>query len=153
MGFLITYKNCPNGWGSKMQTLVALSTMEAEIIALSTALQEVIHLQLCCKNFKVISSTYHLRSLISNVARSRTMQPVAQLEHKYTPGQSTSQYDFFIFVIMWTEDLSQLNMWPQHTNWLIYLPNHYLVIKSNVCEIHLWVGPLIFLLIMRECEV
>ena len=37
--------NCPILWGSKMQSLVALSTTEAEIIALSTALCKVIHLQ------------------------------------------------------------------------------------------------------------
>ena len=41
-----------------MQSLVAISTMEAEIIALSTALQEVIHLQnllkeLCSCNFPI----------------------------------------------------------------------------------------------------
>ena len=44
-GFLIKYANCPILWGSKMQSLVALSTTEAEIIALSTALREVIHIQ------------------------------------------------------------------------------------------------------------
>ena len=45
MRYLITYANCPIVWGSKMQSLVALSTTEAELIALSTALWEVIHLQ------------------------------------------------------------------------------------------------------------
>ena len=44
-GFLIKYTNCPILWGSKMQSLIALSTTEAEIIALSTALRKVIHLQ------------------------------------------------------------------------------------------------------------
>ena len=44
-GYLITYANCPIMWGSKMQSLVALSTTEAKLIALSTVLQEVIHLQ------------------------------------------------------------------------------------------------------------
>ena len=44
-GYLITYANCPIMWGSKMQSLVALSTTEAELIALSTGLWEVIHLQ------------------------------------------------------------------------------------------------------------
>ena len=44
-GYLITYANCPIVWGSKMQSLVALSTTEAELIALSTTLREVIHLQ------------------------------------------------------------------------------------------------------------
>ena len=44
-GYLITYANCPIMWGSKMQSLVALSTTEAKFVALSTALCEVIHLQ------------------------------------------------------------------------------------------------------------
>ena len=44
-GYIITYANCPIVWGSKMQSLVALSTTEAELIAMSTALREVIHLQ------------------------------------------------------------------------------------------------------------
>ena len=44
-GYIITYANCPIVWGSKMQSLVALSTTEAELIAMSTTLREVIHLQ------------------------------------------------------------------------------------------------------------
>ena len=43
-GYIITYAGCPILWGSKMQSLVALSTTEAEYIALSTALREVINL-------------------------------------------------------------------------------------------------------------
>ena len=43
-GYLITYAGCPLIWASKMQSLIALSTTEAEYIALSTALREVIHL-------------------------------------------------------------------------------------------------------------
>ena len=45
MGYCITYANCPIMWGSKMQSLVALSTTEAELIAMSTTLCDVIHLQ------------------------------------------------------------------------------------------------------------
>ena len=41
-GFVIMYAGCPIVWASKMQTLVALSTTEAEYIALSSALREVI---------------------------------------------------------------------------------------------------------------
>ena len=57
-GYLITYANCPIVWDSKMQSLVALTTTEAELIALSTALREVIHLQnllleLCGCNFPI----------------------------------------------------------------------------------------------------
>ena len=41
-GYVIYYAGCPILWGSKMQPLVALSTTEAEYIALSSALREVI---------------------------------------------------------------------------------------------------------------
>lgn len=41
-GFVISYAGCPIMWSSKMQPLIALSTTEAEYIALSSALREVI---------------------------------------------------------------------------------------------------------------
>ena len=42
MGYLITYGGCPMHWASKMQTEIALSSTEAEYIALSQAMREVI---------------------------------------------------------------------------------------------------------------
>jgi hypothetical protein len=43
-GYLITYADCPIMWASQLQTEYALSTTEAEYIALSTALHNVIPL-------------------------------------------------------------------------------------------------------------
>ena len=43
-GFVIRYAGCPIGWCSKLQSEIALSTAEAEYIALSQALREVIPL-------------------------------------------------------------------------------------------------------------
>ena len=43
-GFVIKYAGCPILWASKLQSLIALSTTEAEYISLSTALREVIPL-------------------------------------------------------------------------------------------------------------
>ncbi len=43
-GFVIRYAGCPIGWSSKLQSEIALSTAEAEYIALSQALREVIPL-------------------------------------------------------------------------------------------------------------
>jgi hypothetical protein len=43
-GYVITYASCPLIWASKLQTEIALSSTEAEYIALSTALREVIPL-------------------------------------------------------------------------------------------------------------
>ena len=43
-GYIIMYAGCPVVWCSKLQTEIALSTMEAKYIALSQAMQEVIPL-------------------------------------------------------------------------------------------------------------
>ena len=51
-GYLVTYAGCPITWGSKMQSLVALSTTEAEVIALSTALRQVISMMELLKELK-----------------------------------------------------------------------------------------------------
>jgi hypothetical protein len=44
MGYVFTYANCPILWASKMQTEIALSTTEAEYMALSMAMREMIPL-------------------------------------------------------------------------------------------------------------
>ena len=44
-GFVITLGNVPVLWRSKLQTEIALSTMESEYIALSTAMRTLIHLR------------------------------------------------------------------------------------------------------------
>ncbi len=43
-GFVIKYTDCPIYWSSKLQNEIALSTAEAEYIALSSSLHEVIPL-------------------------------------------------------------------------------------------------------------
>ena len=43
-GFVITYAGCPLIWASRLQTEIALSTTEAEYIALSQAMKEIIPL-------------------------------------------------------------------------------------------------------------
>ena len=44
-GFVIMFGNIPVLWKSKVQTKIALSTMESEYIALSTAMRSLIHLR------------------------------------------------------------------------------------------------------------
>ena len=51
--FVITYSGVPIFWRSKLQTEIALSTCEAEYIALSTAMREVIPLMQLLKDLKV----------------------------------------------------------------------------------------------------
>jgi hypothetical protein len=41
-GYVITYATCPILWGSKLQTCIALSTTEAEFVALSQCLRDMI---------------------------------------------------------------------------------------------------------------
>ena len=43
-GYVITLGGCPVVWTSKLQELIALSTLEAEYIALSTSMRELIPL-------------------------------------------------------------------------------------------------------------
>jgi hypothetical protein len=48
-GFVITVANCPVLWQSKLQTETALSTMEAQVIALADSCQEL------CPNMDIVS--------------------------------------------------------------------------------------------------
>ena len=51
-GFVISYANCPITWQSRMQTEIALSSTEAEYIALSQAMREVLPLIALMKEAK-----------------------------------------------------------------------------------------------------
>ena len=51
-GYVINYAGCPLIWSSKLQTEIALSTVEAEYIALSQSLREVISLMQMAKEMK-----------------------------------------------------------------------------------------------------
>jgi hypothetical protein len=44
-GYVIRYANCPLQWASRLQTEIALSSTEAEYIALSTAVRDVLPIQ------------------------------------------------------------------------------------------------------------
>ena len=53
-GFVIIYANCPIYWANCLQTEIALSTVEAEYIAMSSALREVIPLMALRKELHTI---------------------------------------------------------------------------------------------------
>ena len=53
-GYVIMYAGCPILWCSKLQTEIALSTTEAEYIALSQAIREVLPLMELMKELDVI---------------------------------------------------------------------------------------------------
>ena len=52
-GYVITYANCPIIWSSKMQSTISLSTTEAEYVALSSALRDVIFLMELAQEFEL----------------------------------------------------------------------------------------------------
>jgi hypothetical protein len=51
-GYIIMFMGCPLLWASKLQTQIALSTMEAEYIALSTAMRELIAIREVLKEIR-----------------------------------------------------------------------------------------------------
>ena len=65
-GYVITYAGCPIAWASKLQTVIALSSCEAEYISLSDSLRDTIPLMDLINEFKqhgfqVISSQPRVR--------------------------------------------------------------------------------------------
>jgi hypothetical protein len=63
-GYVITYQGAPLMWVSKMQTQIARSTMEAEYIALSKSMQDLIPICKVLKKmmtieFKVVPAIYY----------------------------------------------------------------------------------------------
>ena len=62
-GYVICYAGCPIYWQSKLQTEIALSTAEAEYIALSQALRETIPMTNLMREMNVIFPLYLTLSL------------------------------------------------------------------------------------------
>ena len=51
-GYVILYAGCPIAWASKLQTIIALSSCEAEYVSLSESLRDTIPLMDLIKEFK-----------------------------------------------------------------------------------------------------
>ncbi len=80
-GFVICYANCPLIWCGKLQTKIALSTAEAEYIAMSHALQDTIPIQNLVKE---VSCIFLLPDPIKKIASrfmKTTFQPYQWLSH------------------------------------------------------------------------
>jgi hypothetical protein len=85
-GFVICYANCPLIWCSKLQTEIALSTAEAEYIAMSHALRETIPIQNLVKE---ISCVFQLPDPITDfciTVHEDNLSAIAMAESlKFTP--------------------------------------------------------------------
>jgi hypothetical protein len=64
-GYIIWYAGCPLIWASKMQTVIALSTTEAEYVALSATLRDVTFVMQLLEEF--ISFGVQLKSVLPTV--------------------------------------------------------------------------------------
>ena len=86
-GYVVMIANCPVVWASKLQSLIALSTLKSEHIALSTSLRELIPLKslvetLCDKfglppkvEFKTHSAVYEDNNGALRLATTQAMTP------------------------------------------------------------------------------
>jgi hypothetical protein len=71
-GFVITYCNCPVTWSSKLQTEIALSTTEAEYIALSTMCRTLLPMRMLLK--EINKHTVHKLLIGKSLAEMRHME-------------------------------------------------------------------------------
>ena len=75
-GHMITFMGCPLQWASKLQTQIALSTMESEYIALSLAMRELISIRVVLK--EIYTHVFHspnTKVSYSAIAKGFTIPP------------------------------------------------------------------------------
>ena len=97
-GFSIYYAGCPVYWQSKLQTEIALSTAEAEYIAMSQALRETIPLATLMREMNEIFPLYLPQPRFIIKVREDNQSCIAMAENpKFTPGPSTLLSNIIIF--------------------------------------------------------
>ena len=85
-GFVICYANCPIVWCSKLQAEIALSTAEAEYIALSHALREAIPIQNLAKEIDCVFSLHMPTPDFCLTVHEDNLSTIAMAESiKFTP--------------------------------------------------------------------
>ena len=102
-GFIIWFAGCPLIWSSKLQTTIALSTTEAEYIALSSALCDVIYVmqllnELISFGIKIPMSTPTVRcKVFEDNMGAIELAHAPKLRHE----RSTLPSNTITFVVMW----------------------------------------------------
>ena len=85
-GFVICYAGCPVIWSSKLQTEIALSTAEAEYIAMSQALREAIPIQRLAKEINCIYPLYTPTTNFCLTVHEDNLSAISMSESlKFTP--------------------------------------------------------------------
>mmetsp|Transcript_15021 Transcript_15021/g.28265 ORF Transcript_15021/g.28265 Transcript_15021/m.28265 type:complete len:2300 (+) Transcript_15021:159-7058(+) len=78
-GYLLMFMKCPLLWVSKMQTQIALSTMEAEYIALSSAMRELIAIREILKELQSLVFQKTMQPTYSMVAKTFDLLPPSKV--------------------------------------------------------------------------
>jgi Reverse transcriptase (RNA-dependent DNA polymerase) len=86
-GYVIMYRGAPLLWASKMQTQIALSTMEAEYIALSQAMRDLIPIREVLK--EIMTVVFEVNKSISYVTHSKSVHAPHNVDKKYNIPPST----------------------------------------------------------------
>ena len=86
-GYVILYRGAPLLWASKMQTQIALSTMEAEYIALSQAMRDLIPIREVLK--EIMSIVFKVSKTISYCTHSKSVYNEVDNTVKYNIPSST----------------------------------------------------------------
>ncbi len=90
-GYVIMYRHAPLLWVSKMQTQVALSTMEAEYIALSQSMRDLIPIRAILH--EILSLVFGLQPSITYHSHSRIFEDVTLGTSRHVLPQSTVYED------------------------------------------------------------
>jgi hypothetical protein len=90
-GYVIMYRHAPLLWVSKMQTQVALSTMEAEYIALSQSMRDLIPIREILH--EILSVVFGLKPSITYHSHSRIFEDVTVGTSRHVLPQSTVYED------------------------------------------------------------
>jgi hypothetical protein len=86
-GYVIMYRGTPLMWVSKMQTQIALSTMEAEYIALSQSMRDLIPIREALK--EIMTEVFHRKRDITYHSHSKAFDDVSVGTALHTIPQST----------------------------------------------------------------
>jgi hypothetical protein len=122
-GWVIFYAGCPVSWASKLQSQVALSTTEAEYIALSQALRDVIPVmnllqEMRERKFQVICNEPYdtARYLRITLAHWNSLGFPSYVQEPSTTLMY--MFAFIIFASMYEKDLSRYSLLTQKTRLL-----------------------------------
>ena len=134
-GFVVFYAGCPLVWASRMQTEIALSTAEAEYVACSTAMRDVLSLMELMKEINEIFPVNQPKPIIKcNVyednesciamAKNRKFSPrTKHIAIKYHHFRKHVNKTIFIESINTTEQTADMLTKPLETPQFTYLRN------------------------------